>query len=177
MSWRSIVFYLHLIPAIFWIGQMIFMTLVLGPISRKNLDPLARAQFYREVGRRSRPWIWGSIVLLILSGLGNLWLMGIPHSALLDASFYQSRFGQTLGWKLLFVFILILLTLLHDVGAMRYGASVRQRLQAQPSDRERAPQNADHHMARYRVFGLWMGRISLLIGLIIAYLGASLMRG
>ena len=177
MSWRSIVFYLHLVPAIFWIGQMIFMTLVLGPISREYQDPLTRAQFYREIGRRSRPWIWGSILLLLLSGLGNLWLMGIPPSSLLDAAFYQSRFGRTLGWKLFFVFILILLTLLHDVGAMRYGASVRKSLLAQQDDAKRGSQTADPHMTRYRLFGLWMGRISLLIGLIIAYLGASLLRG
>jgi copper resistance protein D len=72
---------LHVLAAIVWIGGMLFIALVLVPVVRR-LEPLERARLVQAIGLRFRTVGWIALVLLLLSGLLNLWLrpylLGVP---------------------------------------------------------------------------------------------------
>ncbi|HLT01947.1 MAG TPA: hypothetical protein VK001_07200, partial [Geminicoccaceae bacterium] len=61
----------HALAAVIWVGGMFFAYMVLrqalGPI-----DPQARLTLWQNVFGRFFPWVWASIVALLLSGYGML---------------------------------------------------------------------------------------------------------
>lgn len=110
---RQIVLFLHLVAAMFWIGEILFLTFVVGPYAQQL--PLAeRRNLYRALGRRSLPFAWGAIALLIVTGLLNLVLMGVPLSSLLSPAFYRTAFGTMLFGKLLAVILMLAVSVTHD---------------------------------------------------------------
>jgi copper resistance protein D len=65
--------WLHVVAAITWIGGMLFLALVLVPVTRREA-PALRARLFHIVGIRFRTVGWVALGLLVLTGLGNLWL-------------------------------------------------------------------------------------------------------
>lgn len=94
--------FLHVLAAITWIGGMVFIALVLVPVTRGLADPALRTRLVQEAGRRFRLVGWIALVLLLLSGLANLafrpYLLGVP------------RFQMKLG----LVVVALALAALHD---------------------------------------------------------------
>jgi uncharacterized membrane protein len=114
--------WLHVLSAITWIGGMLFIALVLVPVTRRLPDPALRTGLVQETGRRFRAVAWIALALLIATGALNLWLR--PY--LLAASRFQ--------WKLALVGLTLALSVAHDfVLGPRAGASG-----ASPSLRTRA---------------------------------------
>ncbi len=66
--------WIHVLAAITWIGGSLFVALVLVPVTRRLEDPALRARLVQEAGRRFRTVGWIALGLLVLTGLGNLWL-------------------------------------------------------------------------------------------------------
>lgn len=64
---------LHILAAVVWVGGMFFAYLVLRP-SLGPLEPEARLAFWYRVFGRFFPWVWLSIVVLLASGYGMLFL-------------------------------------------------------------------------------------------------------
>lgn len=93
---------LHVLAAVTWVGGMIFIALVLVPVTRRLDDPALRARLVHQVGVRFRTVGWIALGLLVLTGLGNLWqrpyLLGAPR----------------LHWKLGLVALALILSVLHD---------------------------------------------------------------
>lgn len=88
---------------------MIFLTLVVVPVERGVQDPKLRYELVNKIGTRFKYLGWGSIIILIITGLYNA-LQKIPSwDALLSTSY-----GKTLLLKLVFVFIMFTLSALHD---------------------------------------------------------------
>jgi uncharacterized membrane protein len=50
--------FLRVLAAITWIGGMLFIALVLVPITRRLSDPALRTRFVRDVGVRFRTIAW-----------------------------------------------------------------------------------------------------------------------
>src|SRR5687767_294485 len=63
----------HALAAVIWVGGMFFAYMVLrqalGPI-----DPPVRPQLWGQVFGRFFPWVWASIVALLVSGYGMIFL-------------------------------------------------------------------------------------------------------
>lgn len=93
---------LHVLAAVTWIGGMIFIALVLVPVTRRLGDPALRARLVHQVGVRFRTVGWIALGLLALTGLGNLW----QRPYLLSA--------PRLHWKLGLVALALVLSALHD---------------------------------------------------------------
>ncbi len=93
---------LHVLAAVTWIGGMIFIALVLVPVTRRLDDPALRARLVHQVGVRFRTVGWIALGLLALTGLGNLW----QRPYLLSA--------PRLHWKLGLVALALVLSALHD---------------------------------------------------------------
>ncbi len=94
--------WLHLMAAITWIGGMLFIALVLVPVTRRVADPALRTRLVQDAGRRFRTVGWIALGLLLLSGLGNLWFR--PY--LLGVGRFQ--------WKLGLVVLALVLSAVHD---------------------------------------------------------------
>jgi uncharacterized membrane protein len=61
----------HVLAAVVWVGGMFFAYVVLRPVAGE-LEPMPRLRLWRGVFDRFFPWVWASIVGLLLSGYGML---------------------------------------------------------------------------------------------------------
>jgi len=111
--------FLHVLAALVWIGGMLFVALVLVPVARGLNDPPLRARLFHAAGVRFRAVGWIALGLLVVTGLGNLWLR--PY--LLTLPRFQVKLGL--------VVLALTLSAVHDfvVGphAGRPGADPRLR--------------------------------------------------
>src|SRR5262245_49521815 len=64
---------LHALAAVVWVGGMVFAYMVLRP-SAGPLDPASRLALWHRVFSRFFPWVWASIVVLLVSGYWMLFL-------------------------------------------------------------------------------------------------------
>ena len=62
---------LHVLAAVVWVGGMFFAYMVLRP-SAGPLAADARLQLWHRVFSRFFPWVWASIIVLLLSGYGMM---------------------------------------------------------------------------------------------------------
>lgn len=64
---------IHVLAVVVWVGGMFFAYMVL----RQSAGPLeaeARLALWHRVFRRFFPWVWSSVVLLLASGYGMMFL-------------------------------------------------------------------------------------------------------
>jgi uncharacterized membrane protein len=64
---------LHVLAAVVWVGGMFFAYMVLRH-SAGPLEAEARLTLWYRVFRRFFPWVWASIVVLLASGYGMIFL-------------------------------------------------------------------------------------------------------
>ena len=64
---------LHVLAVVVWVGGMFFAYMVLRQ-SAGPLEPEARLALWHRVFRRFFPWVWASIVLLLVSGYSMMLL-------------------------------------------------------------------------------------------------------
>jgi uncharacterized membrane protein len=94
--------FLHVLGAVTWIGGMLFIALVLVPVARGLNDPTLRTRLVREAGSRFRTVGWIALGVLLVTGLGNLWLR--PY--LLELPRFQGKLGL--------VVLALALSAIHD---------------------------------------------------------------
>jgi uncharacterized membrane protein len=63
----------HILGAVVWVGGMFFAYVVLRPFAG-TLEPPARLALWRGVFQKFFPWVWASILALLVSGYGMLFL-------------------------------------------------------------------------------------------------------
>jgi uncharacterized membrane protein len=64
---------LHVLAAVIWVGGMFFAYMVLRP-SAGPLEAETRSLLWQGVFHRFFPWVWLSIVILLASGYGMVFL-------------------------------------------------------------------------------------------------------
>ena len=64
---------LHILAAVIWVGGMFFAYMVLRP-SAAPIEPAVRLALWHRTFRRFFPWVWASIVLLLVSGYAMMFL-------------------------------------------------------------------------------------------------------
>jgi uncharacterized membrane protein len=64
---------LHVLAVAVWVGGMFFAYMVLRQ-SAGPLEPEARLRLWHRVFRHFFPWVWSSIVVLLASGYGMMFL-------------------------------------------------------------------------------------------------------
>jgi len=148
--------WLHLLAAVVWIGGMVFLSLVLVPVLKREPFAVQRGALIRAAALRFRVMVWISIGLLLTTGP----LLAMRRGWSL---------GEADGWpavlivKLALVGILLMLTVAHD---FFIGPRVGRILQTPE------PLRTGHD--RLLVAGSpWLPRLSLLLAL--AVLGIAVM--
>jgi uncharacterized membrane protein len=151
----AVVNLLHLIAAVFWIGGMAFVNLVLEP-SLKELDPVQRGKLMGTIGKRFTIVAWGSVLLLLVSGF-----IKTPDGLLFDTS---DAYGTTLLLKHIVVLLMILFGLRIAVGLI-------------PKIRREAPQPGQAPSPEFlKAQGQFqlLSRVNFILGLIVLVLVALL---
>jgi putative copper resistance protein D len=157
--------WLHLVAAAVWVGGMVFLVLVVVPITRR-LEPRGLAvSLIAQSGRRFRRVGWGCLGILLVSGAFNLGSRGFGWEDVVSGHIFTGAFGHVLGMKLLLVFIALVLSAVHDffVGPRATAAA-----QAAPGSPE---------ATRLRRWASWLGRLNLLLALAAIALAVTLVRG
>ena len=106
---------LHLLAAMVWLGGTFFLALVGAPVLRGVEPASLRSEIFSRLGVRFRIVGWIAIALLVVTGIANLSFRGVlDPDTLGSASFWQGRYGRTLGWKLTIVITMVSLSAVHD---------------------------------------------------------------
>ena len=103
-----LVLWIHVLSAIFWVGGMLFLTVVLAPVLRSESGKPETYAFFKKVARRFRNGVWVAILFLVLTGtvlLANQVSFGIP----------LRQWPNVVLIKLALVFVLIVFAGLHDL--------------------------------------------------------------
>ncbi len=61
----------HVLAATIWVGGMFFAYVVLRPATGE-MEPAVRLGLWRDVFARFFPWVWASILALLVTGYGML---------------------------------------------------------------------------------------------------------
>ena len=112
MLTKEIVLWLHVILATFWVGGMIFLSLVIAPYIK---DKPFRNEAFQEVGKRFS--LYGTMITLSL-----LLLTGIANAYLLHGGFERRSIKE----KLFLFGIIVAVSLTHDLWAGRKALSSRK---------------------------------------------------
>ncbi|MHB1092052.1 DUF4149 domain-containing protein [Thiobacillus sp.] len=81
----NLMLFLHVTSVVVWVGGMFFAYLALRPVAASVLEPPQRLALWSGVFGKFFPWVWVSVVLILLSGLDMLMRMGgaaAPHYVL-----------------------------------------------------------------------------------------------
>jgi uncharacterized membrane protein len=82
---QHIMYLLHVLGIVVWVGGMFFAYMALRPAAASVLEPPQRLTLWAGVFDKFFPWVWVSVVLILLSGLHMLMVFGgvaAPHYAL-----------------------------------------------------------------------------------------------
>jgi uncharacterized membrane protein len=107
--------FLHILSAIFWIGGMLFITLVVAPFLKTMPDPKDRSKVYQFVGKRYRRFGWVAIITLLVTGPVLLHLIyGITPGDYFSSETLSTGFGHALVIKLVLVALIVFSSFTHD---------------------------------------------------------------
>lgn len=153
--------FLHIVSASFWLGGILYLSLVALPLLRKEGDLKSFAHRFYSFAVRHQ--IFGGIALaiLLITGIVNLLYRGIPLSTLF---FLTSPKGveRFIVEKFYLFFLLVAIQHLHDFVIGR--RALRKMM-------------AGEDPGVYRTFSILFGQISLLLTFFIVYLAIRFVRG
>ena len=154
---------LHVVAALLWLGGMFFLAAVGAPVLRHVEPPALRAELFRVLGEQFRRVGWGAIVVLVLTGVGNLYYRGLLRGGMLEnPAFWASRWGHALAWKLGCVTVMIALSAVHDFWI---GPAASRQAPGSPAAR------------RYRRWAAWIARVEAIVGVVLVVAAVRLARG
>jgi uncharacterized membrane protein len=142
--------WLHLLGMVVWLGGVLYQAHILLPMARRN-----GATTFAEAARRQRPFAWTALSLVILTGFYNVTRLG-PLEKLM-----QTGAGLLLAGKFILVLLLIAVASQRDFTHL-------VRLHIALSTNE-DPTPALRAIA-------WLDRITMLLALVIIYLGLAVSR-
>ncbi len=160
MSLFYITLTVHILAAAVWIGGMLFLSLVAVPALRGE-DPQTRAHLFTVIGRQFRWVAWGSIAILISTGLLNLLHFGVGPDDLAQSSFWSTQFGSRLAFKAILITLMLILSAVHD-----FVLGPRSTALSRTGDPARA--------AAYRRRISWMARISVVLAILVVWASVGL---
>ena len=159
---ESIVFWIHLLAAATWIGSQVFMFVAVVPALR-TLDEAARHRAVLVLNRRFAWLGWGSLAILVLTGINNV----IQRQDETDLVFdYDFRYAWIFVVKLVLVAVVIALTAIHTY-------VVGPRLLAL----QEGGQASSAELSRMRRLSIQLSVLNLLAGVAILFLVALLQNG
>ncbi|QIA27405.1 copper resistance protein CopD [Thermaerobacter sp. PB12/4term] len=160
MTGYELIVYVHILAAMVWVGGILFLSLVVVPASRRYPQDV-RTRLFTDVGRRFRAVGWTALGILVVTGSIQMAARGATLANVLSGTFFDSPWGRVMGAKLLAVFVMMLLTAIHD-------------FVAGPAAERAARSGADATALRRRSGHL--ARLTALLALVVVFLAVQLVR-
>ncbi len=91
---------LHVLGAVVWVGGMFAAYMCLRPAAGP-LEPPQRLALWRRFFQKFFPWVWASVVLLLLTGY---WMMIKDFGGFANAPPYVNTM-QALGWVMVLLYV------------------------------------------------------------------------
>jgi copper resistance protein D len=117
--------WIHILAAAIWTGGLIYTAAVVVPFAVSH-QAEERQRILRGLARRFRWIAWSSIVVLSITGIGNLTLRLTPikFSQILNGDVFnlekvERLIAIWLPWKLMLVVVMIGLMAFHDITSIR----------------------------------------------------------
>ncbi len=151
--------WIHLLAAVVWIGGMVFLSVVLVPVLRRDGRFANYAILFRTVAYRFRSLVWGAMGLLVGTGL-------LLASSRLIPLLEPRRWPAVFAAKMSLVALLFSLTLLHDLVIGPYVRRILAMAETERTARQRT-------LVKYSVL---VPRLSLLVALLVLLLAVVLAR-
>jgi len=70
MDFKSVSSFLHVLAVVVWVGGMFFAYTILRPTAAQQLEPPQRLTLWVGIFEKFFPYVWGSVVVLLLTGFG-----------------------------------------------------------------------------------------------------------
>ena len=148
--------WIHVIAAVVWIGGNLILAMVIVPYFRQNLPPVQRIQLLTQIGKRFEPIVWGCVLILIFTGIGNLYKAGF-----FDSTFnYIGSFAVTFYSKLIMFLLLLMFTALHG---FVFGPRLSAAIEGLDPETEELPPQVKQLRKQMSIVSSLMGVVSLLI--------------
>ena len=133
--------WLHILAVAVWVGGLIYTAAVAVPFALTH-EASERQRILRGLARRFR-WIgWGSIGVLIITGIGNLTLRLTPvkFSQILNGDLFnpdkvEQLLAIWLPWKFMLVILMIGLMAFHDVTSLQAAKKFEGSLDSAPGNK------------------------------------------
>jgi uncharacterized membrane protein len=159
--------WLHILAAAVWTGGLIYTGAVVVPFALTH-EPEERQRILRGAARRFRPIAWTSLVILLMTGVGNLMLRLSPVSLkqilngdVFDPAKVETLIATWLPWKLMLIVVMVALMAYHDLTSI-------QAAKQYEGSRDRAPG---------RRAGTTAAAAATLVTLLVLYVSVRLVRG
>ena len=104
---RSTILFIHIIAAVVWVGGILFLAMIVPYARHLNLPNSSPT--LRAIGLRFRDISWLAVVVLLITGIGNLYFLNA-----FDNLFRFLAAHSVLIWKLIFVALMIGTKAAHD---------------------------------------------------------------
>ena len=153
---------LHVLATLYWLGGTWFFALVAAPILRREVEEPARRRVFQAIGRRFQVHGHAAFLLLVLTGLYNLYARGwLRPEVLGSGAFWGSPLGHSLAAKLVLVVVVFTLNGVHN--------SISRGLAGADPD---TPETV-----RRRRLALGLARAAALLGLLLVVFAVRVARG
>jgi uncharacterized membrane protein len=103
--------WLHILGVSVWVGPQFFLFLAAVPAIRAIDDTAARARVMRIITTRFGWMAWAALLLIVLTGISNLFQLGADTAIDLASSDY--RWYHIFTFKMVLVGVMVILTALH----------------------------------------------------------------
>jgi len=154
---RLAILVIHVLAACLWVGGLLVLALVVMPAARR-LPEEQRNAFTLIAARRFAFVGWGSLGVLVLTGIGNVLTRGYDFAAL-SGSLWTTQWGSLLAFKLFLVSLMGVMAWWHE----RYFGprAIEAGLQIPP---------------RKKRLMIWAARATVMIAVVVVALGILLSR-
>lgn len=159
--------WIHILAAAVWTGGLIYTAAVVVPFALKH-EGEERQRILRGLARRFRWIAWGSIVVLFVTGLGNLTLRLTPikvsqifNGDVFDPNKVEHLIAIWLPWKLMLVLVMIGLMAFHDITSIRAAKRYEGSPDSAPGSR----------------MGSRAAALATLVAILVLYVSVRLVRG
>lgn len=147
--------WIHVLAAVTWIGGNLTLAMIVVPYFRQNLPPVKRIQLLTQIGKRFEPVVWGCVMILFFTGIGNVF-----ESLGLSSSVEVTAYMRTLLIKLLLFIILIILTALHS---FVFGPKLSIAIEGLDETLNKLPPDVNSIRKKLSIVSSLMGVVSLLV--------------
>lgn len=101
--------WIHIIAATIWVGPQVFLFVAAVPAVRTVEDLQVRARIMRVLTTRFGYLAWGAMLVLVITGIGNLFEHNLEFDVLMDLNYWT-----ILEVKIALVVATVALTALHS---------------------------------------------------------------